>query len=287
MEHWCYLTRAKAFEWALALSEHRRAEVRVRADECKAVLACSKGLLEHFRRFLTPEVWPKLDYVFPACPSQPEIEASRDEAFTILTIANRLSDKGIPEALRALEILRKRHGPRVRMVLVSNAVPHDRSLPEGLAVYETFRMSDELRAGVYRSADVLVELTYTDSLTCLIEACAFGVPSVATRIHHGDDFVREGQSGYLIDPPLFAYSDEYGTRWRRWADFMAELEVVREGGGLDGVVEDVVDRLDLMLSADGDIDRLRGGARRLHAECFSPQVRNAKLNAIYARALGR
>ena len=32
---------------------------------------------------------------------------------------------------------------------------------------------------------------------------------------------------------------------------------------------------------------LRAGARRMHVERFTPEVRNANLNAVYERALGR
>ena len=74
-------------------------------------------------------------------------------------------------------------------------------------------------------------------------------------------------------------------RWRRWADFWTELQVIREGG-----VDDVVDRLEFiefMLSADGDLDRLRGGTGRVRAEHFSPEVSRATLNAIYDQPLGR
>ena len=259
----------------------------MRADECKAVVTYSRGSAEHFRQFLDPKVWDKLDHVFPAYPSQPEAGRSRDGAFTVLTIGNRFSDKGIPEALTAFELLRERHGTGVQMVVVSSSVPRGYRLPEGVVVYDTPRMSPEHRSAIYRSADALVELSYLDSVTCLVEACAFGLPVVTTRIHHGEDFVRDGENGYLIDPPLFAYTEEYGRRWRSWAGFMRELDVMREGGMLAGVAEDVADRLELMLSAGADLDELRAGARRMHVERFSPEVRNVKLNAVYARALGR
>lgn len=287
MEHWCLLTGARIWDWERALGALQRAEERLRADECKAVLTYSRGSAEHFRHFLDPEVWDKLDYVFPAYPSQTEAGNSRDRAFTVLTIANRFSDKGVPEALRAFELLRERHGTGVHMVLVSASIPRGYRLPEGVVVHDTPRMAPKLKSAIYRSADVLVELSYLDSLTCLVEACAFGLPVVTTRIHHGEDFVRDGVSGYLVDPPLYAYSEEYGRRWTSWVGFLGELDVMREEGRLRGVVDQVVDRLDLMLSAGTDLEELRVGARRLHAERFSPEVRNAKLNAVYARALVR
>ena len=138
----------------------------------------------------------------------------------------------------------------------------------------------------YRSADVLLVPAYSETIGNFTEACAFGLPTVATRLHHGDDFVREGESGYLIDSPVSAYCDELGTRWKGWTGFWAEIERMRESGQLAGVVQDLVDRLELMLSGDVDIDQLRRGARQLHAERFSPKARNRRLKAVYARALG-
>lgn len=293
VEHWSNLLAWPKFDaglwanvWSRALAERWRIDDRVRADECRAVLTLSPGLVEHFRDFLAPDVWPKLDYAFPAFPSQPAAERSYGETFTVLTIGNRFSDKGIPEALGAFEVLRARHGPHVRMVLVSSGVPRGWSLPEGVALCGAARMSAELKASIYRSADVLLVPAYSETVGNYTEACAFGLPTVATRIHHGDAFVREGESGYLIDSPVIAYCDELGTRWKGWTDFWAEIERMRESGQLAGVVQDLVDRLELMLSGDVDLDELRRGARRLHAECFSPEARNQRLNAVYARALG-
>jgi len=287
LQHWCLLTGELFGEWGRARRALPRAKQRVSAEECRAVITYSRGSAEHFRHFLHPEVWDKIDCVFPAYPFQPEAARSRHGAFTVLAIGDRFSDKGIPEALNAFEVLRKRHGGRVRMVLVSSSVPSGYRLPEGVVVHDTPRMSPELRSAIYRSADVLVELPYLDSLTCLIEASAFGVPAVATRIHHGEDFVREGVNGFLVDPPLYGYSEGYGKRWRLLSDFMADVQFMREEGRLQGVVDQVVDRLEVLLSAYDDLDDLRSGARRLHAERFSPEVRNARLTEIYARALGR
>ncbi len=286
VEHWSLLAGLRGDSWSLVFRELKRVDARVRRDECRAVVTLSRGLLEHFREFLAPDVWPKLDYAFPAWPSQPDLQTRSDDAFTILTIGNRLSDKGIPEVLRAFEVLRERHGGRVRMVLVSGTVPRGWHLPEGVALCNTLRMSPALKTSIYGSADVLVVPAFWETLGNFVEASAFGLPIVATRMHHEEDFVRDGQSGYLIDSPLHAYDEGFGTRWESWGEFMAEVERKREAGELAGVVRDLVDRLELMVSGGVDLKDLRGGARRLHAERFSPEVRNARLRAIYARALG-
>lgn len=288
VEHWCFLTGARPDQWELALTRRGHAEDRLRAPQCKAVVTQSRGLLEHFRRFLAPDVCHKLHHIFPAVPSQPEAATVNGDTFTILAIANRLSDKGIPEALRAFAILRGRLGPRVRMVLVSGTARRwRRQFPPELEVVDTIRMNPELKAQVYRRADVLLEPTYSEGLANIPEACAFGVPTVATRIHHGEDFVQDGVSGFLVDSPLSAYSEGYGTRWRSWAKFMGEIDRMRAQGGLDRVMEGIVDRLEPMATGEIDLDHLRSGARRLHTERFSPGVRNARINEIYRLALTR
>ena len=297
VEHWSLLTpvnhgdwrgkdwRDVFFEWERVLAHLPHADERVRTDACKAVIMVSRGAVEQARQFLSPETWPKLEYVFPAWPAPRTANGSEREAFTLLTIGNRLSDEGAPEVLRAFEVLRARHGSGVRMILVSCGVPAGYRLPDGVELVDTPRMGPELKARVYHSADVLVMPSYWDSVTCNVEACAFGVPTITTRLHHGEDFVLDGVSGYLIDPPINAYSVAYGTRWKHHADFIAEMEGMRERGKFDVIVQDLVDRLETMLSGEVNVEAMRAAARRLHAERFSPEVRNDKLRAIYARAL--
>ncbi len=89
----------------------------------------SSGLVEHLKTFVSPDLWPKLDYVYPAYPLQPEYSRPSGEPFTVLTIASRFSDKGVPEALKAYGILRERHGERVRMRLICQDVPQGYPLP--------------------------------------------------------------------------------------------------------------------------------------------------------------
>ncbi len=202
-------------DWHRIYSEREEIERLLRRPECRRVMTFSGGLVEHLKTFVSPDLWPKLEYAYPAYPFQPEHEREAEAPFTVLTIASRFSDKGVPEALKAYGILRERHGEGVRMVLVSNVVPADYLLPEGVILYDTPEMTEALRHQVYRSADALLLPCYSETAMCFIEACAFGVPSVTTRIHHGDEFVRDGVTGFLLDAPLFIYSPDYGKRWKK------------------------------------------------------------------------
>lgn len=287
IDHWLWLTNVEVYDWE-GITRHRHvADARLRDDACQAVLTLSRGLLRHSQQFLAEDVWPKLEYAYPAYPAQPPRPAPRRDLFTVLTIGNRFSDKGIPEVLRAFEVLRARHGGKVRMVLVSSDVPAGWPLPEGVTVYDTPRMSAQMKSTIYGVADVLVVPCYLGSLTCYSEASAFGVPSVAASLPHGEDFVLDGRTGYLVDAPIIGFSEEFGRRWKRWWEFDADVDAMRQSRRLDSVVDDLVDRLELMVCDEAQHARLCEGARRLHSERFTPEIRNAKLRDIYTRALAR
>jgi glycosyltransferase involved in cell wall biosynthesis len=257
----------------------------VAQDQCRFVFTYSAGLVEHSKRYLRPELWPKLGHVYLGYPRQPEYTQPPDRPFTILTIASRYSDKGVPEALQTFRVLRERYAAEVRMLLVSQAVPPNCVLPDGVVHYDTPRLSEELKAQLFQSAQVLFIPCYSDSVMPIIEGCAYGVPTLTTRIHHGDEYTQDGATGYLIDAPIFAYSRDYGTRWKTWEEFSADLERIRERGELKIVVEQAVDRLELMISGQTDLAAMGRAARALHTKYFTLEARNRQILRLYSAAL--
>ena len=152
--------------------------------------------------------------------------------------------------------------------------------------YNTPRLTEELKAALFHSAHVLVSPCYSDGGMAILEAYAFGVPVIYTRIHHREtEIVLDGITGYLVDVPFYSYSEGYGVRWPQWADFLAELETTRERGGLHPVVDQLVDRLEVMISGGVDLAAMGHAARALHTEKFTPEVRNLKLRRLYTAAL--
>lgn len=257
----------------------------VAQDQCRFVFTYSAGLVEHSKRYLRPELWRKLGHISLCYPAQPDYTRPQDLPFTILTIASRYSDKGLPEALQAFRVLRERHGAAVRMLLVTQALPPDLILPVGVAHYDTPRMNEALKAQLFQSAHVLFIPCYSDSVVPIVEACAYGVPTLTTRIHHGEEYTQDGLTGYLINPPVYSYSADYGVRWKTWEEFLADLDALRARGDLQSVVEQSVDRLEMMFADRPRLAAMGQAARALHARAFSPEVRNRKLLRLYDAAL--
>lgn len=272
-------------DWQRGLRSLDRINRDIAACECRVVLTVTEGTVEHSKRYVRPELWEKLDYVYPAYPAQ-DVRPAAARPFTIASIASRWSDKGMPEVLDAYAALRQRFGNDVRMTIVASKVPDNTVLSKDINVIEVARMDVAMKERIFRSADLLLLPCYSDTAACFPEAYAFGVPVISTRIQHGDEFVRDGRTGYLVDPPVFVYSDDYGRRWTSWQEFQADVERVRARGELRAVTEAMIDGatrliLDRCLHA-----RMSSEARQFHRECFSIEARNEKLRRIYCRVAG-
>ena len=271
-------------DWMRKLAAVDRINEEIASPECGVVLNLSAGLVQIAKRHVRSELWHKLDFGYLAYPAQPE-KAIPDRPFTIVTIASRWSDKGTPEALDALEILRRRNR-EIRMLLVVSAVPPGVRIPGGVDVVQTRRMDESLKERIYRAADVLVLPCYSDTAACFPEAYAFGVPVITTRIHHGDEFVRHGETGFLLQAPLYAFSGDYGERWKSMAEFRQDVERQRALGALRMVTEEIVGYVQLLYDDRRALESMRLSCRAFHAERFDPAVRNEKLRTIYARVAG-
>ena len=270
-------------DWPRGLAAVERINRTIASRRCRGVLFFSRGLLEHSRPYVRPELWPKLSVIHLAYPRQ-EVAEPPSGPFTVLTIASRWSDKGVPEALDVYRGLRQRFGREVRMILVTAVKPADVTLPEGVEHLDVAKLDAATRARVYRAAHALLLPCYSETICCFNEAYAFGVPVITTRIHHGDEFVREGQTGHLVEAPVHSYSDGYGTRWRTWADFLADLDRRRRRGQLRPVVDAALEAASGLIRDRDRLPAMRAAARRFHAARFSPEARNERLLAAYARA---
>jgi len=260
---------------------------RFSEDECRAIVTISPGMIEHFKQFLAPELWPKLRCLYPAAPAPPVLSTPNGDVFRILTVASRFSDKGVPEVLQIFDELRARHGTEVELMLLCHKVPEGYPLPDGTTLYDDPPFIPEgFKQRLFSSANAMLIANFWEGPTSIMEASSYGVPTVSTRVHNGEAFVRDGVTGYLVDPPFFAYSEGFGSRWRSLPDLNAELDELRKRGDMAGLVGDAVDRLDRMITGEVDHRALGDAARELHAERFTPEVRNRELRRIYAAALG-
>ena len=274
-------------DWQHGLRRIKYIEDLLASDLCRVALAGSKGIINHSKRYISdPALHEKFDNLYYPYPTQPLRVMDLSGPFTILVIATRFYDKGIPVALKVFEVLRERHGSQVQMLLVCDCLPTGYPIPDGVTIYAVRPLSNTLKAKLYSNSHVLFLPVLSDSGGCFPEAYAYGTPVVTTRIHHGDEVVREGVTGFLVDPPFYSYSDGYGTRWKIWEEFVTDCKQSFETGVLNGLIEQSIDCIDRMISGGVDLRKMSAAAQTFHREVFSVEVRNRKLRQIYNRVAG-
>ena len=253
---------------------------------CRLALAQCRAVMRHSLRYITDEsLHKKFDYLYQGYPSQPTRVMDMTGPFSILTIATRFYDKGVPIALKVFQVLRQRYPARVRMTLVCDVIPTDWPIPEGVTVLTDRPLSDAMKAQLFGQAHAFFLPMLSEGATCLIEAYAYGTPVVTTRIVYGDELVQPGATGFLVDPPFYSH-EGVGTRWKTWEDFVTCCKESYEQGDCDRLIEQCVDCLDHMIRGDVDIRRMSSAAQQFHRETFSLEAHNSRLREIYRKVAG-
>lgn len=120
--------------------------------------------------------------------------AAREKA--ILFVGRKFVPKGGPALLEAFEQVRRDH-PGARLWIVSSSVPG--RLPGG-ATFHGLLGPDAL-ARLYARAAVFALPTLREAFgLSFVEAMAFGLPVVASRIEAVPEIVSEGETGLLVPP---------------------------------------------------------------------------------------
>lgn len=127
-----------------------------------------------------------------------------DADLAIVNVARLLPRKGQAQAIRALPRVREAH-PRASLWLVGAGPDEDelRALAASLGVAEHVHLLGQ-RLDVTRllgGFDVYVHPALVEGLgIAVLEAMAAGLPAVATRVGGIPEYVRDGDTGWLVSP---------------------------------------------------------------------------------------
>lgn len=131
-----------------------------------------------------------------------------DGEIRIITIARLVWEKGLEYAIKAVGMLAaKNPGLKIRYEIIGagNLREKLQSLvaEEGLSETITFSggMDQDYVSGKLAESDIFLLSSVEEALSvALMEAMASGLPAVATKVGGVPELVRDGESGYLVQP---------------------------------------------------------------------------------------
>lgn len=170
---------------------------------------------------------------------------SQSDGRTLLFVARAFEVKGGPDALRVLAKVRESR-PDARLIVAGSEPPT--SVPDGVEWVGPLSR-ERLYEDAYPRADVFVYPTRFDTTGLVVqEALAHGLPVVAPRALCLPDVVRDGETGYLLDP---------------WS------------------VDDAAARIVALLADRDELLRMRAAARNDFERRFSAGHRKEVLGSLY------
>lgn len=155
---------------------------------------------------------PLVTYPCLASPVQPPHASDQTKLFTLLTVSRLIERKGHIDVLSALSQLKQSGQMQPFEYHVIGEGPMETTLKETamqLSLSEVYfhgAVTDEELSTWYARADVFVMPVHNDPIDkegfglVFIEAAAFAVPAISTRVSGVDEAILDGQTGILIPP---------------------------------------------------------------------------------------
>lgn len=180
-----------------------------------------------------------------------------EDTLVLLFMAHNFRLKGLYPLLEAASRLAVAGFRRFHLLVVGrdNVVPFQKRVDAmGLNAYVTFTGPTQRVAAFFIAADVCVHPTYYDPCSrVVLEALAFGVPTITTAFNGAAEVIRDGIEGFVIKSP-----DDVGLWARRIEDLAApelrakvseharrlgpEISMARHVEELDTIFKEIAER---------------------------------------------
>lgn len=249
--------------------------------QCHAIACVSDACRRNLRRELGTAVASKARVVYPvppACPASPPSPRTGGPV-QFLFVSTQFALKGGRETVAAFARL-VAEGADVELTVVSHPpaeIVLEFESPKIRFVPATLDKSTLLREH-FATADVFVLPTFQDSFGLVyLEALAYGLPIIATRLYAMPEMVEDGVNGLLLEPPVRYYLADDTANEALWTtDVGALVEAHQYPGFTASLTNACREMLD-----DERRGRMARASRELFDARFAPAVRDASFRALF------
>ncbi len=165
---------------------------------CKKIIAWTERTKEEFKKYF-PEIYHKLEVVYPAVPI-PKFIKNKNDKVVLIFIGRYFHGKGGLDTLKVFNSLTQKYS-NIECLFVSETpkkIIEKYSSNKRIKFFELMPQ-ERLLKEIYANADILVYPGYSDTFGfALIEAMSFGIPVVSVQGMAREEIIEDGKTGFII-----------------------------------------------------------------------------------------
>lgn len=264
-------------------------EEQLNDSRCKAIILPTDGAKREVLKYLKhPEsIEKKIVKIFPSFETKPakKKEFFQERVLNILFIGNKFWGKGTPIAIRVFENLRKKFKDTITFSLVCNDIPPEFKMPREINVISNQKLTESLRDELYGNAHLFLFPCLHDSFGVYLEALAYGVPVLTTKIYDKDEIVLHNKTGFLFDTPISLYDGNFGNDYRSWSEFIDLIKESLNNGLFDILIEQLTSQIETLIKDRNALEQLSINSQNFCANQLSFSRKNQEILEVYSKVI--
>lgn len=248
----------------------------IASPRCKRILPLTYAAYETMRSFIDEDAARKVQVVYPAIqPSK--MKHCSDDKVRILFVGNSFLDKGGRELLASFRKLKQIYRNLELTIISAEYAVSTEKRELGVKVLGSTNRDTVLAH--FALSDIFCMPTYCDSFGFVfLEAKAASIPIVSTRHFHMPELVKDGVTGFLVDPPVSCWKADF-TYDHSWKARLLTSNLFEE------TVDQLTDKLSILIEDEGLRQRMgQTGYEETVNGKFSFAQRNRVMKTIYEEA---
>lgn len=254
---------------------------------CKEILAWSKICKKELIELLGKDLENKIKIVYPAhhVPNK-NSQKNHSKKIKLLFVSRRFEDKGGYELLEAFNLIKKKFNCKLTLISdIPKEILEKYSKDKKIILKDANLKREEIKK-FYEEADIFVYPTRIDTFGfVLIEAMAYKLPIITTRLYALPEIVEENKAGLLINPLIKWENNPRRAFWKTDFDYLKEYQKAYLCKK-EKIVKDLATNIEKLCKDKKLREKFgKSGFKAVSQGVFSIKNRNKKLRELYEKAL--
>ncbi len=193
---------------------HNFIDNEIKQNKLKKIVFFSESSLDLQRQWMTDRMIEISDFsnIAPHKVFQKSLDLSVRKLSFIIVISQSVNKGSFLFPLLIDEIIKRRQDVVFNIVTAEDFVVDDRHC-RYINKYVIKRMSFSQKKDIFFKSDILINVSPMDTLGSFLDSMMFNTPVITVPGQHAHSYIKHNLTGYIVDSPIFYYSDAWGKEY--------------------------------------------------------------------------